>query len=186
MTDARFPEQWLNDRRVTLLPDAAFRLFVTSLAWAVANRTDGVLYDDDLAMIPRADPDQAKVLAKARLWRRDRDRWFIVVFPDTQTTSAELESAAAARRANRERQARHRQRERERKAAGQEGVARDVTRDVTGYSTGQDRTGQDRHLGEATESEHCAICDGDLLTSGDITAGAHYECSRYPAGNQPW
>ena len=45
MTDARFPERWLNDRRVLRLPDDAFRLFVLSLAWSVANQADGRIYD---------------------------------------------------------------------------------------------------------------------------------------------
>jgi hypothetical protein len=39
MTDARFPERWLNDRRLLRLSDAAFRLFVISLTWSVSNRT---------------------------------------------------------------------------------------------------------------------------------------------------
>lgn len=57
MTDARFPERWLNDRRVLRLSDPAFRLFVISLTWSVSNRTYGELYDDDddLLLIPRVD-----------------------------------------------------------------------------------------------------------------------------------
>jgi len=31
MTDARFPERWLNDRRVLRLSDVDFRTFVTTL-----------------------------------------------------------------------------------------------------------------------------------------------------------
>ena len=65
MTDARFPERWLNDRRVLRLPDDAFRLFVLSLAWSVANRTDGVLKDDDLPLIPGYSPEPAAALTSA-------------------------------------------------------------------------------------------------------------------------
>jgi len=50
VTDARFPERWLNDRRVLRLSDPAFRLFVIPLTWSVSNRTDGDLYDDDLRL----------------------------------------------------------------------------------------------------------------------------------------
>jgi hypothetical protein len=59
MTDARFPERWLNDRRVLRLPDDAFRLFVLSLAWSVANQTDGRIYDEDQALVPPARPAAA-------------------------------------------------------------------------------------------------------------------------------
>jgi hypothetical protein len=38
MTDARFPERWLQDRRVLRLSDVGFRLFTLSLAWSVSNR----------------------------------------------------------------------------------------------------------------------------------------------------
>jgi hypothetical protein len=114
MTDARFPERWLNDRRVLRLPDDAFRLFALGLMWAVANRTDGVLYDDDLTMIPGVDPGQAPRIAKDGLWVREADRWCIADFDATQTSAAKLEAAATARRASdRARQARHRDKSRD-------------------------------------------------------------------------
>ena len=140
MTDARLPERWLNDRRLLRLPDDAFRLFATSLMWSVANRTDGVLYDDDLALIPGVNPGLADPLAKAGLWKREWDRWLIIEFEETQTTRTELEAAARARRAQRDKKRRQR-------AAKAAAVPGDVPRDTT--RTGQDRTGQeqDRHLG---------------------------------------
>jgi hypothetical protein len=68
MTDARFPERWLNDRRLLRLSDAAFRLFVVSLTWSVSNRTDGELDASDLALMPGIDPTAAGELARAGLW----------------------------------------------------------------------------------------------------------------------
>jgi hypothetical protein len=50
--DARYPERWLNDRRINRLTDQAYRLFVCSLAWCVSNRTDGILEAADLLTIP--------------------------------------------------------------------------------------------------------------------------------------
>jgi hypothetical protein len=88
MTDARFPERWLNDRRVMCLPDDAFRLFVISLAWSVANRTDGRIYDDELSLIPASAAGSGR-LAKSGLWERVADYWLITVFEDTQTTRAD-------------------------------------------------------------------------------------------------
>jgi hypothetical protein len=65
VTDARFPERWLNNRRVLRLSDRAFRLFVISLTWSVSNRTDGELYDDDdLLLIPRVDLAAASRLTR--------------------------------------------------------------------------------------------------------------------------
>jgi hypothetical protein len=135
MTDARFPERWLNDRRVLRLPDDAFRLFVLSLAWSVANQTDGRIYDDDLALIP-ASPAGSGQLAKSGLWERVADYWLITVFEETQTTRADLEHLAVQRRKARDRK----RRERARRARP---VTQDVTRDVPEDSTrtGQARTG---------------------------------------------
>lgn len=56
MTDARFPERWLNDRRVMRLSPDAFRTFVIALTWSVANRTDGVITDDDMPFLPGVSP----------------------------------------------------------------------------------------------------------------------------------
>ena len=135
MTDARFPERWLNDRRVLRLPDDAFRLFTLSLAWSVANQTDGRIYDEDLTLIP-ASPLGSGQLAKSGLWERVADYWLITVFEETQTTRADLEHLAVQRRKARDRK----RRERARHARP---VTQDVTRDVPEDSTrtGQARTG---------------------------------------------
>jgi hypothetical protein len=109
MTDARFPERWLNDRRVLRLSDDAFRLFVCGLAWSVANKTDGYLSDEDLALIPGVNLEAAEALYDAELWWSHMHGAQITEFEDTQTSAAQLEAAAIARRANdRKRQDRHR------------------------------------------------------------------------------
>ena len=107
MTDARFPERWLNDRRVLRLPDDAFRLFVVSLAWSVANQTDGRIYDDDLTLIPASARGSGQ-LAKAGLWERVADYWLITVFEETQTSRADMEVLANARRRQRDKMRRRR------------------------------------------------------------------------------
>ncbi len=148
MTDARFPERWLNDRRVLRLPDDAFRLFVLSLAWSVANQTDGRIYDEDLAMIP-ASPLGTGQLARVGLWERVADYWLITVFEETQSTRADLEHLAVQRRKARDRK----RRERERRGRP---VTRDVTRDVPEDST---RTGQAR-TGALTAAADLQLCLG--------------------------
>jgi hypothetical protein len=138
MTDARFPERWLQDRRVLRLSDVGFRLFTLSLAWSVSNRTDGVLYDDDLALIMSVDPARSGELEKADLWRREKDHWLIVDFADTQTSRHDLDVRDNARRREREKKARQR------------GKRPSPDSDVPGDSpsgrslrTAQDRKGQD-------------------------------------------
>lgn len=144
MTDARFPDRWLTDRRLLRLPDDAFRLFAVSLMWSVANKTDGVLYDDDLTLIPRADTGCVGQLESAGLWARGDGRWVITVFADSQTSRTELDALAARRLADRKRKAR----ERLNKAAGPAvpgdnpgAQSRDASRDSHAESV---RLGQDR------------------------------------------
>jgi len=140
MTDARFPERWLNDRRVLRLSDPSFRLFVISLTWSVANRTDGVLYDDDLALMVNVDPARAVEMIKAGLWRRDADRYVIVEFDGTQTPATQLDGLAQRRRSDRGRSRRYR----ERKA-----LSREKSRD----DKGQARPGRNPRPEERTYEE---------------------------------
>lgn len=113
MTDARFPERWLNDRRINRLNGDAHKLFSFAVMWSVANRTEGVITDDDLADIHHTDHAQIPMLEKVGLWRREAGGWVITVFADTQTSVAELEAAEAARVHAREKKARQRLRQRE-------------------------------------------------------------------------
>ncbi|MCA1704843.1 MAG: hypothetical protein LC808_16880 [Actinobacteria bacterium] len=135
MTDARFPERWLNDRRMLRLSDAGFRLFVTSLAWSVSNRTDGALLDDDLSLLAYTDSNRVAELARAGLWERRPNGWQIVDFAVTQTTAAQLAGLDHKRVMDRERQAQHRSKA---KMDSSSPVTRDRTRDT------EDRTGKDR------------------------------------------
>lgn len=139
VTDARYPARWLNDRRIALLSGDAHKLFVTALALSAENRTDGVLYDDDLLLIPAVDHRLAGDLDKAGLWTRVRDRWLIVDFEATQSTRIQLEAAENARRIDRERKAAERL---ARKAAKQRPA--DSPTDVQSEST---RTGQGKGKG---------------------------------------
>jgi hypothetical protein len=153
MTDARFPERWLNDRRVLRLSGDAFRLFMFSLAWSVANRTDGVIERDDLALVPGGHmPELAGALVSSGLWLRRGDGWLVASFEETQTTAADLDALARGRRTQRDRQRRYRAH-----SAGDhslcagrpcasEPVTRDSTRDVPRHTprTGQARPGNTR------------------------------------------
>jgi hypothetical protein len=135
MTDARFPERWLNDRRLQMTPPSAYRLFGNGLMWSVANRTDGHIQASCFPLIPHACEADAKELERVSLWLDDgHGGWVIAGFEETQTTAADLAHLAEQRRKNRDRQRRHRDK------------SRDIPRDVTCDSsrTGQDRPGDTR------------------------------------------
>jgi hypothetical protein len=130
MTDARFPERWLSDRRIMRLTPPAFRTFVLALAWSAGNRTDGAVSRDDLPMIPAAMAGHASELVRAGLWHVTRDGWQIDGFDLTQTTREQLEHLDRARVLARDRKRRQRARQ------------ANVTRDVPADNTGQARPGQ--------------------------------------------
>jgi hypothetical protein len=115
MTDARLPERWLTDRRLLLLTDAEYRLFVTVLLWCVANRTDGEFGAEDLPLLPGIDPAQASRLAagcaKRGLLTGNGGHWRIPDFTATQSTRDELDQLERARAADRERKRRQRLRD---------------------------------------------------------------------------
>lgn len=162
MTDARFPERWLNDRRVMTLPAEDFRAFMLSIAWCAANRTDGEITADDLAIMPWLISCPPARMVAAGLWNTTSDGWLVLDWPTHQSTRAQLEAAQEARVKARERQRRHRSTTRNDAdvdddeidhddriqddiPAGQTHVTRDNDRDVTRESTrtGQDRPGQE-------------------------------------------
>jgi hypothetical protein len=158
MTDARFPERWLNDRRLQSVAPSTFRVFANSLMWAVGNRTDGHIPADAVPLIPHASVAEMGALAMASLLMPDMDGdgWRIVDYEDTQTSAAQLEAAAIARRANdRERQERHR------KTLLSRDRSRDNPRDNT--RPGQARTGQapngQQPLTDVHTREACLGCD---------------------------
>lgn len=132
MTDARYPERWMHDRRITRLSDRAHRAYVVSLAYGVANRTDGVVHLADLRDLPRYVEDEVPRLTEAGLWEPldDGTGYRVLDFLETQSSRAELEAADAARIAARKKKAKQR-------AAAKGGTCPAVPGDVSGDSTGQ-------------------------------------------------
>jgi hypothetical protein len=150
MTDARFPERWLMDRRLDQLNDHDFRSFAYSLMWSVSNQTDGVIEESDFARIPRFDPKSVGALVAVEVWAVTENKWGeicwqVADFVDTQTSRDDLVSLRKARAANTEKQRRRRARRAE---------ETDVPGYVQGYrnrGTAQDRLGQARTGPEDTE-----------------------------------
>lgn len=108
MTDARFPDRWLHDKRVMRLNPVDFRSFVVSLTWSASNRTDGRIEPGDTLMIPGFSDSSIAALEAAELWCPLPGAWMIVDFDATQTSKTQLEGLDARRHADRERKARER------------------------------------------------------------------------------
>ncbi|MGY1736859.1 hypothetical protein [Geodermatophilus sp. SYSU D00684] len=138
MTDARFPERWLTDRRFLRLTADAFRTTMHLYAWSVSNRTDGRIDLADLALIPLARREDLRELVQLGIAAWDGPILTLLDYRDTQSSKEELDAAAEARRKARDRKRRQRARE----ATTSEVVTRDVTHDNAGQArTGQARTG---------------------------------------------
>jgi hypothetical protein len=138
MTDFRFPDRWLQDRRIMSLSGDDFKTFVTVGAWMVTNRTDGYLDAEDLDYVPRLDRDALPRLIIAGLFTEHENGWLMLDYEPTQTSKAEFEVLERARKADRLKKARQRA---ARKNPG-DGPG-DGPGDMSPGTT-QDRTGQDR------------------------------------------
>lgn len=115
MTDMRFPERWLNDRRIMRLTPPLFRAFVIATTYSVGNRTDGIITPDDAEfdLMPRGvTAAHLDALVDARLAERVEGGWLLVDFELAQSTKAQLEGAEQGRIAKREKDAERKRRER--------------------------------------------------------------------------
>lgn len=132
MTDARFPERWLNDRRYMALSGPDFRAFVCTLTWSVASRTDGIIRHSDVDLMAWLTPEIADRLAANNVFVPTDDGWLIDGFAVTQTTRKELEALDAKREADalRKREERAAQKMAASKSPGHPGVLPDVPTDV--------------------------------------------------------
>lgn len=153
MTDFRFPERWLLDRRFSRLPGDALAAYVCTGAWCASNRTEGAILRADLADVPRLTPSLADLLTRAGVLVVTPDGWQMIDYADTQTSRAELEAAEQARRHEREKKRRQR-------AHGRGDhtlctpdtcdLSRGTSRGTSQARTGQARTGQDHDASTRT------------------------------------
>lgn len=195
MTDARFPERYLSDRRVLRLTADEFRGWSFATIWSVSNRTDGVILCDELPLIPFMKESTAQKLEACGLWTAVEGGWTVADFADTQTSRHDLEVLDNMRRAQREKK----QRQRAAKATGASSGPSfsDVPGDSTGGpypgtsrghvpedKTGQERTGRDEgkwfdeETGEITDpapsiqaswgSRSCVVCGTEIPTDSPV------------------
>ncbi|GJO51399.1 hypothetical protein NJB1604_39390 [Mycobacterium marinum] len=146
MADARFPFRWMTDPRIQQeISGDQFRALMNALTWSATNGTDGVVRAEHLPLIARLDRATMAAFVKAGLCAKLHDGWLFVDYRQTQTSRAQLESAARTKANNRERQARKRLRD----LADQNDVTRDVTRD----SVGKARQGKASYVSSSSPSE---------------------------------
>jgi hypothetical protein len=141
MTDARLPERYLVDRRLTRLSPEHFRSFAFALIWSVSNRTDGQVTPEDLPLIPLFAKGAETALVACGLWTVQPDGWSMTDFAATQTSRHELEVLEAARRRDREKKARQRARDRASASVPGDGLGE------VSLGTAQERTGQEGRQG---------------------------------------
>lgn len=173
--DMRYPERWMNDRRINRLSDAEHRAYVLALVWSVANGTDGVITVEDLELMPKPVTREAleglkrAELVSEQLTAAGELVWLLSEYESTQTTRAEREALETARRARKEAQ----RVRRARSAVGGSGAraaeaGADARSVVTGTALGQDRLGQDRTGQAPTKPPRDS--DSDPVTSWPVVS----------------
>lgn len=108
---ARFDDHMPNHRKVRPLSDAAFRLWVSSICWSNANKTDGFIIDDELEFVSdvKLPSDVVPELVRRRLWEAAEGGWLVHDFHDYNPSA---ERVHAEREQKTERQRRWREKKR--------------------------------------------------------------------------
>lgn len=149
--DDRFPSH----RKVALLSDRAFRLYVSALCWSAENLTEGKITDRELPVVARLRGIKAaaRELEAAHLWDRVEDGWEI---HDYLIYQRDRDQVQAERTANAARQKAWRDRRRANKEATSQDASNAPSNGVTpdGESAPNDATTtRQRHDDDTTEQE---------------------------------
>ncbi|MDF2712486.1 MAG: hypothetical protein K0R62_8138 [Nonomuraea muscovyensis] len=170
--DDRFPSH----RKVALLSDRAFRLYVSALCWSSENLTEGHITQRELPLVAprlRGAKTAAGELETAKLWDRADDGWVIHDFleynPDRARVQSEREANAARQQAWRDRK----RAEREAKKAAEDAARNAPRNGVTPAGENTDEsttTTATRHDGDttatATHSERSEEPQVDAFRNG--------------------
>ncbi|MHC3427227.1 hypothetical protein [Streptomyces sp. DT18] len=131
--DDRFPSH----RKVALLSDRAFRLYVSGLCWCSENLTEGRISDRELPLVaPRLRGMKAATadLEAAGLWDRVEGGWMVHDYleynPDRARVKADRESNAARQKAYRDRKRAEREAKKAAKQEARNAPSNGVTRNA--------------------------------------------------------
>lgn len=103
---ARFDDRFPSNRKVRLLSDGAFRLYVSSICWSAENLTDGVIKTAELRLVAdvRAARARAKELVEFGLWEElPRKGWLIHDYHEYNPTAEQVRADRAAKTARQQR-----------------------------------------------------------------------------------
>lgn len=108
---ARFDDHMPSHRKIRALSDAAFRLWVSSICWSNANKTDGFIAEDELAFVSDVESPSGAVpeLVRRGLWEVVGGGWLVHDFHDYNPS---VERVSAERELKSERQRRWREKRR--------------------------------------------------------------------------
>lgn len=168
MTDARFPDRWLNDRRIMSLSPTGFRSFIAALSWSVSNMTDGIICRSDILFMPKLFAETSiPELTKNNLLRvKSSTEWELVDFAESQSSKAELEAYFKKKAYDRRYQAQKRA-EKAAQKAGETSAQSSGSYDESYESSrqGKARTGKDR---QGLVSNPVSVVDPD---TGEVRSG---------------
>lgn len=162
--DSRFPERWLNDRRIARASADQFRLFVYANTWSVSNRTDGLIPAAELSLIPYANTADAAALVALGLWKTVDGGWMIESYKDAQSSKAQLEGLDHKRRVSANASKAYRERKKAKAPSYDESP--DRQHDSSYDDKGKARTGQapDREPASEAEETNWGTADVDPFT----------------------
>ncbi|MFJ1695727.1 hypothetical protein ACIOHC_11335 [Streptomyces sp. NPDC088252] len=148
--DDRFPTH----RKVALLSDRAFRLYVSALCWASENLTEGRILDRELTLVARIRGPKtvAAELESAGLWDRTEDGWeihdYLEYNPDRARVKADRAANASRQKAFRDRK----KAEREAARNGEHNASRNGVTDEREEAPGDTNEARRRHDGDTNTS----------------------------------
>lgn len=91
---ARFDDHMPNHRKIRPLTDAAFRLWVSAVCWCNANRTDGIVFCQDLTYVSDTKRPRKAVaeLVETGLWEEIDGGWRIHDFLDYNPSKSQVDA----------------------------------------------------------------------------------------------
>lgn len=182
MTDARLPEKWLSDRRLSRLSDEHFRAYMQALLFSVSNRTDGVIEPEDIELIPHFATGAVNAFLANGLWTGRDHGWLITDFKATQTTRHELEVLENARARERRKKQRQRSKAADEDSGGESAVPGDSP---GGQAPGTAQAGRQGKAGQestGTSNGQPSTTDGSGGTGAveDSATAAHASTNGWP------
>src|SRR5882757_2282977 len=103
---ARFDDRFPSNRKVRLLSDAAFRLYVSSICWSAENLTDGVIKKTELRLVAdvKSARTRAQQLVEHGLWEDlPEGGWRIHDYHEYNPTAEQVRADRAAKTARQQR-----------------------------------------------------------------------------------